>query len=161
MTFAAMAEPVHEIGPTIDLGALLRIWREGFAIHIEQLPKPDRSPDIVGEGQLVRGHRVFHCRQGIEIRLEVDEVLIGHALIGCVRERGIEVHAARSDSPLHGVDEVERAPIADAGLLVFPCAAAPAALALASLIFMASVLKSSNFSQISGLASLRSSLLGI
>jgi hypothetical protein len=43
----------------------------------------------------------------------------------------------------------------------FPCSAAPAALALASLSFMAIFLKSSKFSQISGLASLWSSLSGI
>jgi len=89
------------------------------SIHIKKLPEAEPPPDSVGEGQFMRRRRVFHRRQGIEIGLEVDEVLISHALIGCVRKRRIEVNSTRCDSALHRVDEVERAPISNAGLLVW------------------------------------------
>ena len=53
-------------------------------------------------------------RQRVEIGLEVEQVLDAHALIGGVGEGRIEVDAARRDAELHGVDEIEVRPAADA-----------------------------------------------
>ena len=66
----------------------------------------------------MRRHFILHRRQSVEIRLEVNQILIGHALIGGIREGGIEVLTAGSDAMFHGVYKVDGGPVANAGLLV-------------------------------------------
>src|SRR4029077_5204032 len=102
-----MARALDEIGPAIDLVTRLSIRREGLSVHIKQLPKAEPPSDVVGEGELMRRRLMLHCRQGIEIGLKVDEILIGYALIRGVGKRRIEVRAIGSYSALHRVDEVE------------------------------------------------------
>ena len=73
---------------------------------------------LKGKRELVRRHLVLHRRQAVEIGLEVDQVLKAHALVRGVGKRRIEILAVGCHAALHRVDEVERAPIADACLLV-------------------------------------------
>jgi hypothetical protein len=112
------AGALHEISAAIDLGARFRIGREGLAVHIETIPQAKRTPDVVREAQLGRRHLVVHRRKTVEIRLEVDQILIGHALVGRIGKGRVEIGAVRRHPSFHRVDEIERGPIADAGALV-------------------------------------------
>src|SRR4249920_2118037 len=64
-------------------------------------------------------HLTLHRRQRVEIGLEVDEILIGHALVRIIGKRRIKMLAPRRDAHLHGVDEIDRAPSPDTTLLVW------------------------------------------
>ena len=55
-----------------------------------------------------------HRRQGIEERLEIEQIFDAHALVGGIGEGRVEVAAAGRDAELHGVDEIEVRPAADA-----------------------------------------------
>ena len=77
---------LHEISAAVDLLADAVGRHECLAVDIEELPRAGAAPDVVGEIEFMRRHRLGDRRQRIEERLEVDNVLDLHALVASSRE---------------------------------------------------------------------------
>lgn len=73
---------------------------------------------LKGKARIVLGDLALNRRQAVETGLEVDQVLEAHALVRRVGKGRVEMLSSRRHAKLQGIDEVERAPATDTGLLV-------------------------------------------
>ncbi len=118
MAFGAMARAFDQIAAAIPLRVMRRIGGIFLVVHVEEFPTAQQATDVEGKADLVRLVGGGVVRQRLDVGEHVAHILHMHALVRGVGQRRIEMLAMDADAALHGVDELQLGPVADAVGLV-------------------------------------------